>query len=124
MVVEDKSTLKGIQKTFFRAQFVLIVSLALFLGVAGTLINIHFEKQKRDQNLQNVAQAVAQSPLLATTQEDNRGLHEYLDSLLATLDDIDVISVINLENLRVYHSNPELIGTLYDGTQPDFVIHQ
>ena len=44
MVVEDKSTLKGIQKTFFRAQFVLIVSLALFLGVAGTLINIHFEK--------------------------------------------------------------------------------
>lgn len=124
MVVEDKSTLKGIQKTFFRAQFVLIVSLALFLGVAGTLINIHFEKQKRDQNLQNVAQAVAQSPLLATEQEDNRGLHEYLDSLLATLDDIDVISVINLENLRVYHSNPELIGTVYDGTQPDFASHQ
>ena len=124
MVVEDKSTLKGIQKTFFRAQFVLIVSLALFLGVAGTLINIHFEKQKRDQNLQNVAQAVAQSPLLTTKQEDNRGLHEYLDSLLATLDDIDVISVINLEKLRVYHSNPELIGTLYDGTQPDFVSHQ
>ena len=124
MVVEDKSTLKGIQKTFFRAQFVLIVSLALFLGVAGTLINIHFEKQKRDQNLQNVAQAVAQSPLLTTEQEDNRGLHEYLDSLLATLDDIDVISVINLENLRVYHSNPELIGTVYDGTQPDFASHQ
>ena len=44
----------------------------------------------------------------------------YLDSLKDTLDDIDVISVVNSDNTRLYHSNHELIGTVYDGTLPEF----
>ena len=56
--------LNGIQKLFFRTQLILIISLALILGVAGTLINIHFETEKRDQNLQNVAEAIANSPMM------------------------------------------------------------
>ena len=70
----QKISLKGIQKMFFRSQLILIISLALILGIAGTLINIHFENQKRDQNLQNVAEAIAKSPILtgkgATDIED------------------------------------------------------
>ena len=66
----NKITLKGIQQSFFRVQMVLIISLALFLGISGTLINIHFERQKRDQNLQNVAEAIAQSPILTEQQID------------------------------------------------------
>ena len=46
-------SLKSIQHLFFRTQLILIISLALILGIAGTLINIHFETEKRDQNLQN-----------------------------------------------------------------------
>lgn len=118
--MKKKITLKGIQQKFFRAQFILIISLALFLGVAGTLINIHFETQKRDQNLQNVAEAIAQSPLLTEIQVDSIVLKEYLDSLRNTLDNIDVISVVNSGNVRLYHSNHELIGTNYDGTLPVF----
>ena len=120
--MKNKITLKNIQQKFFRAQFILIVSLALFLGVAGTLLNIHFETQKRDQNLQNVAEAIAQSPLL--TEQNQQGnpevLKEYLDSLRDTLDNIDVISVVNSDLVRLYHSNHELIGTVYDGTLPEF----
>ena len=67
----NKITLKGIQQSFFRVQMVLIISLALFLGIAGILINIHFEKQKRDQNLQNVAEAIAQSPILLEQEPDS-----------------------------------------------------
>ncbi|MDD6261404.1 MAG: ATP-binding protein [Clostridiales bacterium] len=44
----------------------------------------------------------------------------YLDSLKDTLDDIDVISVVSRDNIRLYHSNHELIGTVYDGTIPEF----
>ena len=55
---------KNVQRVFFRTQVVLIISLALILGIAGTLINIHFETEKRDQNLQNVAETIACSPLL------------------------------------------------------------
>lgn len=112
--------IKRIQQNFFRTQIILIISLALFLGVAGTLINIHFETQKRDQNLQNVAEAIAQSPLLTEIQVDSIVLKEYLDSLRNTLDNIDVISVVDSQNVRLYHSSHELIGTNYDGTIPEF----
>lgn len=118
--MERKNTITGIQRTLFRTQLILIVSLALFLGVAGTLINLHFETQKRDQNLRNVAEAIAQSPLLIEEKKDTVMLNEYLDSLRDTLDNIDVISVVNTSKIRLYHSNHELIGTAYDGTLPNF----
>lgn len=124
MADTQRISLKGIQKMFFRTQLILIISLALILGIAGTLINIHFETEKRDQNLQNVAEAIAQSPILtgkgSTDIEDKEIFSEYLDTLKDTLDDIDVISVVNKDGVRTYHSNHALIGTKYDGNMPDF----
>lgn len=117
------STLKSIQRLLFRTQLILIISLALFLGAAGALTNIHFETVKRDQNLQNIAKAVAGSPVLTdgTDREiASAVLSQYLDSLKDALDDIDVISVIDKDNVRIYHSNHKLIGTVYDGTLPQF----
>lgn len=123
---QKKSSAKHIQKKIFATQLILIISLALFLGISGTMINIHFEMQKRDQNLQNVAEAIAHSPIL--NMEEVSGEEEahkdilmgYLDSLKDTLDDIDVISVVSCDNIRLYHSTHELIGTIYDGTIPKF----
>ena len=116
-------SLMGIQKLFFRTQLVLIISLALILGIAGTLINIHFETEKRDQNLQNVAEAIANSPMLTgkglNNDEDQAIFSEYLDTLKDTLDDIDVISVVNKDGVRMYHSNHALIGRKYDGNMPN-----
>ena len=124
MADKQRISLTGIQKMFFRTQLILILSLALILGIAGTLINIHFETEKRDQNLQNVAEAIAQSPMLtgkgASDVEDKEIFSEYLDTLKDTLDDIDVISVVNKDGIRMYHSNHALIGTKYDGNMPDF----
>ena len=116
-------SLKNIQHLLFRTQLILILSLALILGIAGTLINLHFETTKRDQNLQNVAEAIAQSPILTEKSvivtENLTIFSEYLDTLKETLDDIDVISIINTDGIRVYHSNHALIGTTYDGTIPN-----
>ena len=39
-------SLKNIQHMFFRTQLILIISLAVILGVAGILINIHYETEK------------------------------------------------------------------------------
>ncbi len=120
----EKATLGNIQKMSFRFQIILIVTLALFLGFAGSFINVQFETERRDQNLQNVAEAVAKSPLIVDAEYSNTDsyplLKEYLDSLCDTLKDIDVISVVTKESTRLYHSNEELIGTVYDGTIPDF----
>ena len=125
--LQKHSSLKSVQRLFVRAQLVLILSLALLLGIAGTLINIHFETEKRDQNLQNIAQAIARLPLLTakgpTSTEERDALFEYLDVLKETLDDIDVISVVTVDGVRMYHSNHALIGTEYDGNLPKFEEH-
>ena len=119
-------SIKNIHRRIFITQLVLIVTLALFLGVSGTLINIHFEVEKRDQNLQNIAEAVASSPLIddkIANPDDKKTtelLNEYLDSLKISLDNIDVISFVSRENIRLYYSNHELIGTEYDGAIPEF----
>ncbi len=120
---KETYTLGSIQKMSFRFQIILIVTLALFLGIAGSLINVQFETKRRDQNLQNVAEAIAHSPLLVEKNSDSVNsavLAEYLDSLRDTLEDIDVISVVNTDTVRLYHSNHELIGSVYDGTLPSF----
>ncbi len=45
---------------------------------------------------------------------------DYLTFLQNTIEDIDVISVVNTDNTRVFHTTPHLIGTKYDGTLPVF----
>ncbi len=115
-----KHSLKVIHKQFFRTQLVLMITLAFILGIAGTMINLHFETEKRDQNLQNTAQTIARSPMLVDHDAPNRVVIDYLDTLRDTLDDIDVISVVNAHHIRIYHSNSSLIGTEYDGNLPVF----
>ena len=123
--IKKANTLAGSQKMSFRFQAILITTLALFLGFSGTFINLQFETNRRDRNLQNVAEAIAKTPFL--TEKDYYDdvyytvFSEYLDSLKDTLEDIDVISVISIDGKRLYHSSHELIGTVYDGTTPDFV---
>ena len=122
----SRVTLKSIQKQFLRAQTLLIISLTLILVIAGVLINLPSEVEKRDRNLQNIAEAIADSPMLAESgtgvlPEDVR---EYLDALKQGLADIDVISIVNGDCIRIYHSDHDLIGTVYDGTLPDFSAHE
>ena len=120
-----RTSLKGIQRLFFKVQLSLIITLALMLGIAGTLINIQYETKKRDQNLQNVAETIAKSPMLAEGElsEDGTVMFEYLETLKEALADIDVISVVDKNGIRIYHSNSDLIGTEYDGNMPDFKTH-
>ena len=119
---KSKITLSSIQQKIFRTQLILIITLAVFMGGVGIFINLHFEMQKRDQNLQNVAETIAHSPILTEEQTNSDMLMEYLDSLKDSLQDIDVISVVGNDSIRKYHSNHELIGTKYDGTLPKFEV--
>ena len=116
------NSIHQIQRKIFTTQLILIILLAVVLGGAGVLINVHFETKKRDRNLQNISQTIATSPLLddITSGENGEYLTEYFDSLQKSLGDIDVISIVSTENVRLYHSNHTLIGTVYDGTIPTF----
>ena len=111
-----------IKKRIFTTQLILIVLLAVVLGGAGIFININFETQKRDRNLQNISQTIATSPLLDDMKNsaNTEYLTEYFDSLQKSLEDIDAISIVSVDNVRLYHTNHALIGTTYDGTLPIF----
>ena len=94
------NSIHQIQRKIFTTQLILIILLAVVLGVTGIVINVHFETQKRDRNLQNISQTIAASPLLddITNGENSQYLTEYFDSLQKSLGDIDVISIVNAEN--------------------------
>ncbi|MEE1315345.1 MAG: ATP-binding protein [Faecalimonas sp.] len=112
-----------LQKRIFRTQLILIITLTLFLGIAGSLINIRFETEKRDQTLRNIADTVVHS-LVLTEGEDGVIISdkqkEYLEFLKNTIEDVDVISIVDLNDTRIFHSTEKLIGTHYDGTHPKF----
>ena len=116
------NSIHQIQKRIFTTQFILILLLAIVLGGSGIIINVTFETQKRDRNLQNISQTIATSPLLddMTSETNSEYLVEYFDSLQKSLGDIDAISIVSADNVRLYHSNHALIGTAYDGTIPIF----
>ena len=105
-----------IKKRIFTTQLILIILLAVVLGGAGIFINVNFETQKRDRNLQNISQTIATSPLLDDMASGINAeyLTEYFDSLQKSLGDIDAISIVSADNVRLYHTNHTLIGTIYD----------
>lgn len=120
----SKVTLKGIQRMLFRSQLILIVTLAILLGAVGTVINLRYETEKRDRNLQNFAETIARSPItkqeISDDIEGSDVLSEYLNSLKESLSDIDVISIVDKNRMRIYHSTSSLVGTQYEGTMPVF----
>ncbi|MBQ8395217.1 MAG: Spo0B domain-containing protein [Clostridia bacterium] len=123
---QQKNSLKKIQQKISRTQILLIISLSLILALVGVFINIRSEREKIDRNLQNIAETISTSPTLTEKDIQNGvsgeqdSLTSYLDALKKSLEDVDVISIVNSNNTRFYHTNHSLIGTEYDGEQPSF----
>lgn len=109
-----------LRRDIFRSQLILIIILSVASAAAGIGLNISAESRRRDQNLQNVAESIAHSQLLTGEEIDGERLAEYVDSLQTALTNVDVISVVGADGVRRFHTNHELIGTVYDGAQPDF----
>ena len=126
MPKKSKNSLSRIQRKISATQIILVVSLTIILAIIGIVTNIKFEKDKTDRNLQNISETIATSPSFMEndiqngTAQDQVNLMRYLDSLKKSLYDVDVISIVNKNNQRFYHTNHSLIGTQYDGEQPDF----
>ena len=126
MPKKSQNSLSQIQRKISATQIILVVSLTIILAIIGIVTNIKFEKDKTDRNLQNISETIATSPSFMEndiqngTAQDQVNLMRYLDSLKKSLYDVDVISIVNKNNQRFYHTNHSLIGTQYNGEQPDF----
>ena len=127
MAAKKQTSLSKIQRKISISQIVLIISLSIILAALGILINIRYERDKIDTNLKNISETIATSPLLIehdiqnNTATEQESLVNYLDSLKKSLYGVDVISIVNKNNQRFYHTNHSLIGTTFDGEQPNFL---
>lgn len=117
-----KRSLNTIRKEIQRTHLFLIVVITILLSVGGAYININANAQAFDQSLQNTADLI--SRLYSFTKGLERDeFTGYFNSICQELPDIDVISIVDSGNIRIYHTNNVLIGKPYDGAMPDLPLH-
>ena len=118
----NRGKLYSIRKEIQRTQLILIIVTTVLLTIGGALININSNKKALDQSLQDTSELITRLYyfLKDYSQEE---LCDYMDSIVAEIPDVDVISIVDNYNNRIYHTNHFLINTQYDGTHPDFALH-
>lgn len=123
MKKQKKETLISLRKEIQHTHLILIIVITIFLSVGGAFINVNANDKAFNQNLQDTADLIMR--LYSYKQNDSsEELQSYFDELTLELTDVDVISIVDNNNIRKYHTNHSLIGTNYDGTIPDFNNHK
>lgn len=118
-----KNSLTDIRHEIQRIQLILIIVTTILMSVGGAIVNVNASDNAFDQNLQETAELITR--IYGFMREaPRRDLCVCMDSIAADLADVDVISIVDTNNMRIYHTNHSLIGTQYDGTHPDFSIHK
>lgn len=115
--------LNVIRKEIQRIHLILIIVITILLSVGGAFTNVNASDNAFDQNLQDTAELITRlySFMIDSSQIE---LCFYMDSVVRDLPDVDVLSIVDTKNQRIYHTNHRLINTEYDGTHPDFAAHQ
>lgn len=114
-----KDNLNNLRKVIIRTQITLIITITILLSFGGLFINIRANEKSFNQNLQNTTALV--SRLYNFTKDlSQMKLCAYLDGVAKDLAGVDIFSVVDKNNMRIYHTRHELINTEYDGSHPDF----
>ena len=118
-----KNSLTDIRHEIQRIQLILIIVTTILMSVGGAVVNVNAIDNAVDQNLQDTAELITRIYGFMK-DEPRRDLCITMDGIAAELADVDVISIVDTSNIRIYHTNHNLIGTEYDGTHPDFASHK
>ena len=118
--VQKKGSLNSIRKEIQKIHLILIMVITVLLSVGGAFININADTQAFDQNLLNTSNLI--SRLYGFTKDLSQNeLTEYFNSVCRELPEVDVVSIVDSTNVRLYHTNNQLIGSRYEGKIPDFM---
>lgn len=116
---KNKGNLSHLRKEITRAQLALIISITLFLSAGGMIININSNNRDFNQTLGNTSELITRLYSFIK-QMSSQDLAVYMDDTASSISNVDIISIVNKNNIRVYHTNHSLIGSIYSGTHPDF----
>ena len=103
--------------------FCFYISITILLSTGGVFINVRANDRLFDKNLQNTAELITRLYFF-TNKMNSYQLIDYMDNVQKNLEDVDVISIVNKDYVRIYHTNHSLIRTQYNGTYPDFSKHK
>lgn len=121
-IANKKSNLNLIREEIQRNQLILIISITILFSIGAALININSSDKLFNEDLQNTSELITR--LYDFTKDYNQqDLCTYMDRVVEDLPEVDVISIVDKNLNRVYHTNHQLINTTYDGTIPDFKLH-
>ena len=123
MSKKRKNSLTDIRHEIQRVQLILIIVTTILMSVGGAVVNVNASDKAFDQNLEETAALITRIYGFMK-DKPRRDLCICMDSIADDLADVDVISIVNTDNMRIYHTNHNLIGTEYDGTHPDFSTHK
>ena len=123
MKKKRKNSLTDIRHEIQRVQLILIIVTTILMSVGGAVVNVNASDKAFDQNLEETAALITRIYGFMK-DKPRRDLCICMDSIADDLADVDVISIVNTDNMRIYHTNHNLIGTEYDGTHPDFSTHK
>lgn len=122
MKKNNSGKLNAIRQEIQFTQLLLIISVTILLSIGGFFININSNEKNMNQNLQNTSELI--NRIYAFTKDYPQSeLCSYMDSVVQNLSDVDVISIINTDKTRIYHSHHDLINTEYNGNMPEFSSH-
>lgn len=115
-------SLNAIRKQIKRTQLILILFVTVFMSAGGMFITIRANEREFNDNLMNTSRLITR--LYGFTSEyDREQLKGFMDDIVLELSGVDIISIVDVNGRRIYHTHHELVGTQYDGTIPDFSIH-
>lgn len=119
MKTDKKENLNSIRKSIQRIHLVLIFATTILISAGGIFININSNEKSFDQSLIETSEMINRvySFIKDFSQDE---LCDYMDSVGKSLADVDVISIVDKDFNRIYHTNHQLINTKYDGSVPDF----
>lgn len=115
----NKGNLNHLRKEITRTQVALIISITIFLSSGGLIINLKSINNAFNQTLQNTSELITR--LYSFTRKmSQKELCVYMDNTASSISNVDIFSIVDKNNKRIYHTNHNLINTQYDGTHPDF----
>jgi sensor histidine kinase regulating citrate/malate metabolism len=119
--MENKGNLNLLRKEITSAHVILIVLVTILLSAGGMIININSNNKSFNQNLQNTSALITRLYSFTKNMTQTE-LCVYMDSVVSSLSDVDIFSIVDKNNTRIYHTHHQLINTQYDGDHPDFSI--
>ena len=122
-IKNNKNKLESIRKEIKKTQLILVAATTLLLSFGGLFLNIKSNDKAFNQDLQNTSDLITR--LYSFTKDySQQDLCDYMGSIVEELPGVDVISIVDINNNRIYHTHHELINTQYDGKHPDFNCHK